>query len=417
VARPGDLTRALVLIDGEHYPPVVASAIAGLDVEVVAALLLGGAEKLRTPPVASDYGVPAIVPGPLAAAIAAVGATVVIDLSDEPVLTQRARLALVGEALAAGAAYRAGTASFGVPVETAYALPSIAVVGTGKRVGKTAVCAHLARLARDRLAPGAVVIVAMGRGGPAEPEVVEPGSVSPADLLRRSRQGGHAASDFLEDAVLAGVATIGARRCASGLAGDVVASNVAEAAALAAARRPALTLFEGSGAAFPPVRCGRTLLVVPAGIDREELFGYLGPYRLRRADAVLLVGEAPDIVARLDRPVVSCDLEPWPTVSVAGRRVAVFATTSRPAMAAALRAQGARDVMLCGALGDRPALTAAMPTLEADLWLTEIKAAAIDVVAEEAERRGIELGFLDNRPVGADAFLQALIDDAIAAKP
>ena len=55
-------------------------------------------------------------------------------------------------------------------------LPSLAVIGTGKRVGKTAVTGHVARmLARDRR----VVVVAMGRGGPAEPEVVE--------IRRRSR--------------------------------------------------------------------------------------------------------------------------------------------------------------------------------------------------------------------------------------
>ena len=49
--------------------------------------------------------------------------------------------------------------------------PSMAVIGTGKRVGKTAVAGHVARLlARDR----EVVVVAMGRGGPREPVVAEP---------------------------------------------------------------------------------------------------------------------------------------------------------------------------------------------------------------------------------------------------
>ncbi len=55
-------------------------------------------------------------------------------------------------------------------VSSRSATPSIAVIGTGKRVGKTAVTGHVAsELARER----SVVVVAMGRGGPAEPELVE----------------------------------------------------------------------------------------------------------------------------------------------------------------------------------------------------------------------------------------------------
>jgi len=49
--------RTLALVDGEHYPPVVRAALehAGLEDEVVAALLVGGHEKLSGEP---DYGVP-----------------------------------------------------------------------------------------------------------------------------------------------------------------------------------------------------------------------------------------------------------------------------------------------------------------------------------------------------------------------
>ena len=49
--------RVLALVDGEHYPPVVRAALeqAASDADVVAALLLGGAEKLDGDP---DYGVP-----------------------------------------------------------------------------------------------------------------------------------------------------------------------------------------------------------------------------------------------------------------------------------------------------------------------------------------------------------------------
>ena len=145
------------MIDGEHYAPVVRDALAALPYDFVAAVLVGGTEKLRG---AEEYGVP------LAASLedALAGAEVVVDLSDEPVLGPRERLALASRVLAAGLPYVGADFRFDPPAYEPFELPSIAVIGTGKRVGKTAVTGHLARhLARDRK----VVVVAMGRGGPA----------------------------------------------------------------------------------------------------------------------------------------------------------------------------------------------------------------------------------------------------------
>ena len=47
--------RALALIDGEHYAPVVRDALAEIPHDVVGALLVGGTEKLMG---GDDYGVP-----------------------------------------------------------------------------------------------------------------------------------------------------------------------------------------------------------------------------------------------------------------------------------------------------------------------------------------------------------------------
>jgi hypothetical protein len=47
--------RALAIVDGEHYAPVVRDALAELPYEFVAAVLVGGREKLRGE---EDYGVP-----------------------------------------------------------------------------------------------------------------------------------------------------------------------------------------------------------------------------------------------------------------------------------------------------------------------------------------------------------------------
>ena len=74
------MIRAVAVIDGEHYAPVVRDALAALPYDVVGALLVGGTEKLRG---GEDYGVP------LVDALDSVAADLVVDVSDEPVLGPR----------------------------------------------------------------------------------------------------------------------------------------------------------------------------------------------------------------------------------------------------------------------------------------------------------------------------------------
>jgi cyclic 2,3-diphosphoglycerate synthetase len=437
VAR-SDALSAVALVDGEHYPPVVAAAIAAAAprLDVRAALLLGGAEKLRDEPTGADFGVPRLVhpDGDVGAALHALvrdlRAAVVLDLSDEPVVSQRSRLRLAGHALAAGAAYEGAGFRLDAPRRVPYPHPAVAVVGTGKRVGKTAVSGSLARAARSRL--GDVVVVAMGRGGPSEPELVDP-ALSPLDaaaLLARSRAGSHAASDFLEDALLAGVVAVGCRRCGGGLHGEIATGNVEAGAALAAARAPALTIFEGSGAAFPPIACDRTLLVTSARTPDEEVEGYLGPFRVLVSDCAIVIGDEPAprrmAALRAVKPelrVVGARLVPAPDRPLDGRRVAVFTTAPESAHAGLARAlageHGLDVVLVSGALADRRALRAALADAHerrADAYLTELKAAAVDVVAETAGERGAELAFLANEPRaldGSDA-VERLFADLIA---
>ena len=130
----------------------------------------------------------------------------------------------------------------------------------------------------------------MGRGGPAQPTPVDPtaATIGARELLVRARAGQHAASDYLEDAVLAGVPTVGARRCGGGLAGTTYDSNVWAAAELAAAERPDMLLLEGSGAAIPPVAAGRTVLVTSAVRPSYELLTGMGPFRVLVSDMVVL---------------------------------------------------------------------------------------------------------------------------------
>jgi cyclic 2,3-diphosphoglycerate synthetase len=378
--------KAVALIDGEHYAPVVRDALAGMPYEWVGAILVGGTEKLRE---GADYGVP-LVDG--------FGeAELVVDLSDEPVLGPAERFRWASRALVAGLPYVGADFRFDPPQLQPFALPSISVIGTGKRVGKTAVTAHLARLlARDR----EVVVVAMGRGGPPEPEVVEaPPSVG--ELLSLSRGGRHAASDHLEIAAVAGVPTIGCRRAGGGLAGAVFTSNVADGARLAAARSPDVVVFDGSGAAIPPVATDRRVLVVGRGAEADA---YLNTYRRLISDVVIAVGvDVPDAIPAKLR------LRP---LEALGGRVAVFTAGSTD-----VAHLDADVVHVSASLADRSALRRELATLQADTYLIELKAAAIDVVAEHAaaNRKRVVLAANDVVAEGLDETLLSLAPERTAA--
>jgi cyclic 2,3-diphosphoglycerate synthetase len=387
--------KAIALIDGEHYAPVVRDALAGLPYEIVGALLAGGTEKIRG---GEDYGVP------LLDSLDAVEADLVVDLSDEPVLGPRERLLWASRALALGLAYEGADFRFSPPVYHPFPLPSLAVIGTGKRVGKTAVTGHAARLlARER----SVVVVSMGRGGPPEPELVEtPPTV--ADLIELARAGRHAASDYLETAALARVPTVGCRRAGGGLAGAPFDSNVLEGAHLAAAREPDVVVFDGSGAAIPPVDVDARVLVTQGDAAAEGL----NPYRVLVSDLVVRTGPGDDELIRAlkDVPVVDAELRLAPAVPLEGRRVAVFTTGPAPT-----EGLDAEVVFVSRALADRSTLREQLSSVDADVYLVELKAAAIDVVAAAALERGAELVLADNEVVapGLDEALLSLL--AVAA--
>jgi cyclic 2,3-diphosphoglycerate synthase len=389
--------RALAIVDGEHYASVVRDALAELPYEFVGAVLVGGQEKLRG---GEDYGVS--LSADVESAIASHAPEIVVDLSDEPVLGPVERFSLASRVLACGLPYVGADFRLDPPARAPFALPSIAVAGTGKRVGKTAVTGHLARLlAADRR----VVVVAMGRGGPAEPEVVAiPPTVE--TLLELSRSGRHAASDHLETAALIGVTTVGCRRCGGGLAGAVASSNVAEGARIALQLEPDLVIFDGSGAALPPIAADRTVVVVGGHQAPAVAAGYLNTYRLLLADLVVVTMAAPSSeweavrravtqAGRRDLPVVATSLLPRPLEEIEDRSVAYFCTAPAPAHVLLREhledAHGAKVVTVSGNLANRPALRDELPGIEADVFLVELKAAAIDVVAEAALARGAEV--------------------------
>ena len=428
------MTRAVALVDGEHYPPTTRWALATALAEgydVVACLFVGGAEKIRAGEL-PDLGAPLEPVEDLVAdvrrAIERHRPEVVLDLSDEPVLGYRERARIAGVALAAGVRYRTADATFEPPVEgPPLRAPTLAVIGTGKRTGKTAVAGAAARAAAEGgMDP---VIVAMGRGGPPEPQVVEAGTIGLEQLRRLVEEGGHAASDYLEDALFTGVTTIGARRAAGGFAGRPYVSNVREAAALAEAREPGLILLEGSGSAVPPVPWDAGVLVCPATVPPEYVGGYLGPYRVLLSDLVVVtMGSKPDdrphdlsdLVShvrglRPDARITITDFRPVPQEEVRGKTV-YFTTTAPPEagtrLQAALEEHGCAVAGISHHLSDRAALERDLDRAPAyDVLLTELKAAAVDVAAERAIERDAGVVFVDNRPVtvGGDGDVDDLL--------
>ncbi|HZC74984.1 MAG TPA: hypothetical protein VE220_03330, partial [Gaiellaceae bacterium] len=371
-------------------------ALASLPYDVVAALLVGGTEKLREAG-ADDYGVP------LVEALDAVDADLVVDLSDEPVLGPRERMLWASRALALGLPYVGADFRFDPPQLHPVETPSLAVIGLGKRIGKTAVAGHAARvLARDRR----VVVVAMGRGGPAEPELVEaPPTLD--DLLELSRSGRHAASDHLEAAALAGVPAVGCRRAGGGLAGAPFASNVLEGAALAAQLEPELLVFDGSGAAVPPIEVDARILVTNGGHDARA---GLNAYRVLVSDLLVDTGGADREAIRsiADVPVVDAELRLRPAEELRGRRTAVFTTGDAPT-----EGLDAEVVHVSRNLARRDALHEELERVDAEVYLVELKAAAVDVVAEAALARGADVVLAANDVVSdeLDERLLALVPD------
>jgi cyclic 2,3-diphosphoglycerate synthase len=418
--------KVLVLVDGEHYPSVNRWALDGLrgrGMVPVAALFVGGGEKLdasRT----LDLGLPERRPSgtaaeALARAIDELAPDAVVDLSDEPVLGYRERMELAAVALSRGVRYVGADFELEPPVDQP-PLPAttVAVIGTGKRTGKTALAGEAARVAQAHgFDP---VVVAMGRGGPPEPEVAEAGSVTVGRLLDLARAGHHAASDYLELALTTGVTTVGARRAGGGLAGRAMATNVREAAEVALGLHARTLIVDGSGASVPPFPWDGGILVVPSTVPPEYLGGYLGPLRLLLSDLVVVtMGHSPagleniptlrSHVERLhaDARLIVTDFEPQPLGDVRGKDV-FFATTAPGAVAARQvetleRTHGCRVVGWSARLADRAGLAQDLDGAEAyEVLLSELKAAAVDVACDRALARGAEVTFVDNRAVALE---------------
>jgi cyclic 2,3-diphosphoglycerate synthase len=419
--------KLLVLIDGEHHPTAVREALDAIGSggsEVAGALFCGGTEKVEAGALDEVYGVPVLRPDAagdelgtaLAHAIGHFRPDGILDLTDEPVLSPADRFRLASVALHRGVTF--GGADFDLrPPSFANVLskPSIRVFATGKRTGKTAVASALARHAIER--GRRPVIVAVGRGGPNPPRVIEAGTTLDTQaLLEMVDAGLHASSDYVEDALTSGATTIGCVRVGGGLAGATITSNVIAAAKMAQERDEDLVLLEGSGASIPDVAASAGVVCVPASLG-DAVSSFLNPYRLLLADlAVVTMAEhgsdAATTAAAIHGSNPSLDVihvvfRPEPLTDVRGRK-AFFCTTAPTDAGSVLKTHledehGCEVVGMTHKLSDRAALRRDLTEAAAhDVVLVELKAAAIDVAARTAVEQGREVVFVNNTLVGTD---------------
>ncbi len=434
------LRKAVFLVDGEHHPRTVRDAVLELErrlgVKAVALYFLGGTEKLQDFSQLRMPGIELMIPQDslreLQPFLQGTGAEVVVDLSDLPVLGSGPRMALAARALAAGAAYQGSDFHFIPPRrEAVVSKPSCSIIGTSKRCGKTAVSAEMARyLVRSGLRPA---IVAMGRGGPAEPYLLEDIEVTEEFLLAEMDKGMHAASDNYEDALMADVATIGCRRCGGGMAGAAFVTNCVQGAEIADGIVCDRVIMEGSGSSIPPVATDTCVCVIGASQDMEEATGFVGAYRLLISNGVLITMAeepfaSPQKLQRLreriewinpDAVVLNTVFRPHPLKSIQGRKVFVFSTAPEaagPLMEGYLRER--EECIVVGrshSLSNRTVLREELVQAgEADVLLTELKAAAVDTVADFARREGKDIVYFHNIPIpaggesGLDSFFERI---------
>ena len=297
------VNKMLCLVDGEHYLPVTKQAIDTLNnlehIDIVAAVFIGGTEKLRDDseesyseklgvPVqfAKDKDIPYDI---IVDMIRKYGAETVMDLSDEPILDYPKRFKIACKVLNEGISYEGPDFKF--EPTSQYEImekPSITILGTGKRIGKTAVSGFVSRLIdKNGYEP---CVIAMGRGGPEESEIVhgEDLEINAEFLLEQSEKGVHAASDHWEDALMSRILTIGCRRCGGGMAGEVFLTNMKKGARLANQVDSKFAIFEGSGAAIPPIKTDKKIVLIGANQPIENLTTYFGPYRIGLGDLMIL---------------------------------------------------------------------------------------------------------------------------------
>lgn len=433
-----NVSKMLCLVDGEHYLPVTKDAIDTLNelehIDVVCAVFIGGTEKLRDDnedsysdilgvPVKFSENEKEIPYDLIESMIDVYNVDTVMDLSDEPVLDYSKRFKIACTVIAKDVSYEGPDFKFD-PL-TQYDVvekPSLKILGTGKRIGKTAVSGFVSRLIdKNGYEP---CVVAMGRGGPQEPEIVHGDKleITPEFLMEQSNKGVHAASDHWEDALMSRILTIGCRRCGGGMAGEVFLTNMKKGAILANKVDSKFVIFEGSGAAIPPIKTNKNIVLIGANQPLNNIKDYFGPLRIGFGDLIIITmceepmanKEKINFIENLIKEinpkakVISTVFRPKPLGDIKDKKV-LFATTAPESIKNKLveYLELNYDCKVVGTtshLSNRPLLQKDIEKYidKAEIMLTELKAAAVDVATKDSIEAGLDVVYCDNIPIAID---------------
>ncbi|MFP4051419.1 MAG: cyclic 2,3-diphosphoglycerate synthetase [Thermoplasmata archaeon] len=439
--------KVLCLVDGQHYPPVTKWTLSELfkrDVDIKGLIFLGGTEKVENALEelgieGADYDIfissekKELPIDLIEEAIVEKNPDYVVDLSDEPVLDYHDRFKIGSAVLKHQVKYIGADFILSPPKEhEILEKPSISIIGTGKRIGKTGVSVTVARTIKNKdFDP---VIVCMGRGGPPEADYIDPTTMDMnADtLLHVAEEGGHAASDYWEDALLAQVPTVGCRRCGGGMSGNPFSSNVIKGAQKTNEISQSFVIMEGSGSTFPPIKTDARIVLIGASQPLSNILEYFGQYRIRTSDlAIVTMCEEPmasdrkieDIekgIRKLkpDIDIVLTVFRPEPLQDISNKDVFMASTAPKkilPKLKEYLEENYECNVVgISNKLSNRPDLRKDLDEGldQADVLLTEIKAASIDVAGMSAKEKGVEIVFMHNKSVLVGGTISDL-DDAM----
>ncbi len=416
--------KLIALIDGEHYPEVNRDALEFLKNSFTGTfegiIFLGGTEKLIIDDLEGYFKEKVYVINDLdrdfCTALKYFSPDIVYDLSDEPVVNYRIRMKIASFCMASGSSYMGPDFLFSYEErKIKIAKKTLSIIGTGKRIGKTAVSSYIARIFSEENINTA--IIAMGRGGPSTPQVIRGDEIDidAGYLLDLNKKGFHASSDYIEDALLSEVVTIGCRRCGGGFAGKIFMTNLGEGARLAEKLDSDLIIVEGSGASIPEVASDKTICVIGAFQEWESLVGYLGIYRIMLADMIIITmcedppAKKEKIEILVDKikkynpgvDIIKTVFRPKPLTNVEGKKVFLGMTSQKITgsnITGHLESEyGCRIVKASFNLSKRELLKRDLnESPDFDIILTELKAAAVDVLTEYASENKKEISYIDN---------------------
>ncbi|MFH1422252.1 MAG: 2,3-diphosphoglycerate synthetase, partial [Planctomycetota bacterium] len=344
---------------------------------------------------------------------------IVLDLSDQPVLSFADRMQLANLILSKGVSYKGADFLFEAK-KTVISTenPAISIEGLSKRAGKTAAAATAAKFISKKFKP---IIITMGRGGPEKPELIEGDKIkiTPEFLLEQSVAGKHAGGDNYENALIAQVPVIGCRRAGGGFTGAVFYSTVREGALLANSLNRDFQIYVGSGTTSPPVQIDARIIIISAYQSPDNILDGFGALRIKEADTIVITGcesppskpDSPDRIEKICREinpearVIQTIFRPQPLGSIKNKRV-VFATTA-PKSVLPLIVRYLEETYSCNigsvisSLSNREKLSSDLEKVfllktPPEVLLTELKAASVDVGVRSAIAYGINVVFCHN---------------------